>query len=106
MPHRQLSRARGDLALRQISVADHEPISVVVGSIAMLFDELRDLGIDGRLEHALGALADDLIERRLVGDLPCELDRGSSRILDLWKPSFGSRTLGHGGVSPLPSLGR
>ena len=110
LPHRQLARVRGDLASRQLPVADHEPISVLVDSISMLLHELRDPGIDGRLEHALGSLADDLIERRLVGDLPCELDRDSSRILDLWKPSFGSWTLGLldscGSVSPLPSMGR
>jgi hypothetical protein len=72
-----------------------------VASCLVLLQELLDLGIDRGLEHSLGPLANDLVQRTALIKLPAEFDDFRIKLLCLWLSAVSFRTLTHG-VSSCP----
>jgi hypothetical protein len=55
-----------DLAFRQGAVFDHQSPSPIIAALGVLGDECLHLGIDGRLQHPPGPLANEVIERTFL----------------------------------------
>jgi len=69
-PHRHRARRRDHLAFVVMTVADHQPVTILIDLLGMGVDVGRHLRLQGDREHLPRSLAHDLIEHRtarLVG---------------------------------------
>ena len=86
------------------SVANDEPIAVFVAAIVVSDEKLIDFGLDRGLQHSLGSIEDDLIERATLVELGSKREHLGIGFGD-WTVRVNFRTLTHG-VLLVPSLGR
>ena len=86
------------------SVANDETVAVLIEAVVVGNQKLVHLGLDRGLQHSLGSVADDLIERTSFVELVSKREYLGVGLSD-WTVSLNFRTLAHG-VLLVPALGR
>jgi hypothetical protein len=82
-----------DLAGLVVTVAHHQPVTLLIPFLGQLGDVGIDFGLQRGSQHATGALADDLVDQRMVWRVVVAVDYGKH-----------GRTLPTGTTTPVCSV--